>query len=299
MKTNYSYLLMIAFGLSIFTNVANADENLFGYVKGAEVLPEGAWELDQTITYRSDKDVGHYQAWDSKTEIEYGVTNKFQVSPYIRAQSIEVAGLLVDAYIPKDEDYGLRASGAGMELKYNFLSPAKDDFGLSGYLDLSYDWLDKHSGQDKDSYSLELQLLAQKYFFEGQMTWVGNVGIEATHADRGELSNLPAGFEWPTDPEMEIEFIAGTGVSYRFAPNWSVGVEALYESEYETEVNQERWSLFAGPNLHYGGEKWWATFTWFPQIVGGGAEIAGQSNHNRQLIEKTDQEFRLKVGFDF
>jgi opacity protein-like surface antigen len=280
-------------------SAAYADENLFGYIKGAEVLPKGAWELDQSITYRSDKDVGSYSAWDTKTEIEYGVTDKFQVSPYIKAQSIDVKNLLIDAYIPKDESYGLRPSGVGMEFKYNFLSPAKDDFGLSGYLDLSYDWLDMHSGQDKDSLTMELQLLAQKYFFEGQMTVAANIGIEATHAHRASISNLPPGFEWPDHPEMEIEFSTGAGVSYRFAPNWSVGAEAIYESEYETEVNQERWSLFAGPNIHYGGEKFWATFTWFPQIVGGGDTIDGQSDHNKQLIEKTEQEFRLKVGFDF
>jgi hypothetical protein len=76
-------------------------------------------------------------------------------------------------------------------------------------------------------------------------------------------------------------------------------LEALYQSEYETEVNQERWSLFAGPNLHYGGEKFWATLTYFPQIVGGGAQIEGQSDSRKQLVEKTETEIRFKVGFDF
>ena len=35
--------------------VAHADENLFGYVKGSETLPKGAWELYQFFTVRSDK----------------------------------------------------------------------------------------------------------------------------------------------------------------------------------------------------------------------------------------------------
>jgi opacity protein-like surface antigen len=289
----------LATPLMIASSLVQADENVFGYIKGAEVLPKGAWEFDQTITYRDDKDVGSYHAWDTKTEIEIGVTNRFQVAPYLKGQSISTKGLLVDAYIPKDESYGLRASGVGVEFKYNFLSPAKDDFGLTGYVDLGYSWLDTHSGQDKDSYSVELQLLAQKYFMEGQMTLAGNIGVEATHATRGKIDNLPADFEWPTHPEMEIELLAGAGISYRFMPNWSVGLEALYQSEYETEVNQERWSLFAGPNLHYGGEKFWATLTYFPQIVGGGAQIEGQSDSRKQLVEKTETEIRFKVGFDF
>ena len=69
---------------------------------------------------------------------------------------------------------------------------------------------------------------------------------------------------------MEVELKAGTGLSYRFAPNWPLAAEALYETEYETGVGPERWSLFAGPNSHYGCQKFWATLTWFPQIHGYG-----------------------------
>lgn len=286
------------------SQIAFADENLFGYVKGAETLPKGTMELDQTLTYRDDKDVGSYHAWDSKTEIEYGVTDRFTAAGYLKMQSIDTSGIQIDAYIPGNESYGMRPSGVEAEFKYNFLSPAKDDFGLAGILALSYDWLDKHSGLDKDSYHIEGTLAAQKYYMEGQMVWAGNVGMEATYADRSALSaarlaTLPADFEWPTDPEMEIELTASTGLSYRFAPNWFIGGEVQYQTEFETEVGQERWSLFAGPTLHYGGEKFWATATWFPQLRGGGPEYAGQTDNNLHLIEKTKQEFRIKVGMDF
>lgn len=286
------------------STLTQADENVFGYVKGAEVLPEGAWEFDQTLTYRDDKKVGSYHAWDSKSEIEYGVTNKFNAGLYLRAQSVTTKDIVVDAYIPGDESSGLRASGIGAEFKYMFLSPAKDDIGLAGYLDLSYNWLDQHSGLDKDSYSAEMQLIAQKYFMEGQMVWAANVGLEATYAKRAELSSsrlasLPADFDWPTENEMEAELIFGTGLSYRFIPNWSVGVETLYEAEYETEVSQERWSWFAGPSIHYGGEKGWATLTWFHQLKGGGNPRDAQLDSDLQLIERTKDEVRLKFGYDF
>lgn len=59
---------------------AHADENLFGYAKGAETMPAGAYEFDQQITWRGNKGVGTYNAWDSKSEIEYGVTDKFNAS---------------------------------------------------------------------------------------------------------------------------------------------------------------------------------------------------------------------------
>ena len=40
------------------TTLVLADENLFGYVKGSEVLPSGAWEFYQVVTQRSGKSVG-------------------------------------------------------------------------------------------------------------------------------------------------------------------------------------------------------------------------------------------------
>src|SRR5690242_19519075 len=137
MKTKH-YVLMALMSMGIYANTASADENLFGYVKGAEVLPKGGLEFDQSLTYRDDKKVGSYHAWDSKSEIEYGVTDRFNAGAYLRAQSIDTNNIVVDAYIPGDEQYGLRASGVGAEFKYMFLSPAKDDFGLTGYVDLSY-----------------------------------------------------------------------------------------------------------------------------------------------------------------
>ncbi|MDX1914347.1 MAG: DUF6662 family protein [Methylophilus sp.] len=288
---------------SCISITAHADENLFGYIKGAETLPIGTLEFDQTLTYRADKDIGEYSAWDSKSEVEYGVTDRFTAAAYLKMQSINTSGIAIDAYIPGAEQYNLKPSGLEAELKYNFLSPAKDDFGLAGIVSISYDWLDKHSGLDKDQYSIETILAAQKYYLEGQMIWAGNLGMEATYAHRAPLSadraaSLPVDFDWPTHSEMEIELTAGTGITYRFIPNWFIGAEAQYQTEFETEVGTERWSLFAGPTLHYGGQDWWATVTWFQQLKGGGERYSGQTE-DLHLVEKTKHELRLKFGIDF
>lgn len=278
---------------------AHADESLLGYIKGAEVMPKGAIELDQTLTYRSDKGRGDYDAWNSTTEIEYGATDRFTVSAELKLQALDTEGLIIDGYLPKAKDYGPKPSGVEASGKYMFLSPAKDPIGLALVTAFSYDWLDPHSGQDKDTLSLENTLVVQKYFMEGQLVAVFNAGLETTFADRHNIAVLPPGFDWPTKPEMEIEVLTGAGLSYRFMPNWYIGVETLYETEYETEVGQERWTLFAGPSLHYGGSRFWATVTWFPQVVGGGERYVGQSNNDLHLIEKTKSEVRMKVGFEF
>lgn len=275
-----------------------ADEHLFGYVRGAEPLPAGAQELYQWITMREDKGEGRYRAYNLATEYEYGWTHRFSTAAYLKAQAIDTRGLVIDGYLPGAEKYGIKLSGVEAEIKYNILSAAKDPIGLTLIVALEHDWLDQHSGRDKDTLSFETGLALQKYFLDGALIWAGNGAVESTYADRKAIADLPPGFDWPTDPEMEIELQLGTGLSYRFAPNWFIGAEVQYETEFETEVGQERWSWFGGPALHYGGKKWWATATWFPQLQGGG-EIAyeGQPAH-RHVVEKTLDEYRLKVGFN-
>lgn len=274
-----------------------ADENLFGYVKGAETLPEGSWEGYQIITERANKGVGRYRAFDSVTELEYGVSNKFTVSGAVKAMSLDTQGIIIDGYLPEDRNLGLTFAGLEASMKYNFLSPALDDFGLSGYWALDYAVVDPHSGQDKDTLSIESMLIAQKYFLEGEVVWAANLGMEATSAKRKAIDDLPEDFEWPTEPEMEIEFQVGTALTYRIAPSWFIGAEVMYETEYETEVGQERWSVFAGPSVHFAANKWWATLTWFEQLDGGGELI--QDNDKLHLIEKTKREARLKLGYNF
>ena len=278
--------------------VAHADENLFGYNAGAEVLPKGSGEAYVFNTLRSGKGKGHYRAVDTNLEVEYGVTDRIQLSAAVNLLSIDTDGLTIDGYLPKPISKGPRFSGFEVTAKFNVLSPALDNFGLAVITSAEFNRLDPHSGQKKIEYEAHTTLAAQKYFMQGQMVWVGNLGLKAGYEDRSAIAGLPADFDWPTSPEMEIELSAGTGLIYRVAPNWFIGAETQWASEYETDVGNERWSLFAGPTVHYGGKRVWATLTWFPQITGGGEKYEGQTGH-LHLIEKTKNEFRLKLGYNF
>jgi hypothetical protein len=294
-----SMVVLLLLGVALFTaTTARADENLFGYNTGAETLPKGAGEVYIFNTLRSGKGQGSYRAIDTEIEGEYGVTDRITLSAALSFLTIKTDGLIIDGYLPAALNKGPRFSGLELKAKFNVLSPALDSFGLAVITSAEIKTLDPHSGQKKTEYEVRTVLAAQKYFMQGQLIWVGNLGLKAGHETRKPIANLPDDFDWPTTPEMEIEISAGTGLSYRVAPNWFVGVEMQYSSEYETEVGQERWSLFAGPTLHYGGEKIWATLTWFPQIKGGGERYTGQTG-NLHLIEKTKNEFRLKLGVNF
>lgn len=298
MKSEIHWAAAALAALTVLPGAASADEQILGYLKGAETIPEGGWEIYQYVTWRADKGAGDYDAVDTKTEVEYGFTDRLNAAFAIKTMSIDTSGLVIDGYLPGAKEFTLKPSGTELEFKYNFMKPAIAPVGLSMTFGIDYDWRDPHSGQKKDTISAELGLQLQKYFMEGQIITVANAGLETTYADRAAIANLPVGFDWPTDPEMEIELKGGLGASYRFADGWFIGAEALYETEFETEVGQERWSLFAGPSLHYASKRWWATVTWFPQIKGGGETYPGQPD-NFHLIEKTKDEFRLKVGLNF
>ncbi|MCB1051256.1 MAG: hypothetical protein H6510_02460 [Acidobacteria bacterium] len=289
----FLFLIGVFASLSLF-----AGEDLFGHLKLAEPLPKGAWELYQIVANRSDKGTGTYEAYNYEWEVEYGVTNRFTLSGGLAGQGLDTSGLLVDGYLPGDNEYSFKLSGAELKMAYNFLAPAKDGVGLSMFLGVEKTWLDPHSGFDKDSLSLSTGVNLQKYFLEGQLIWAGSIGVESTKATRGELEGLPEDFEWPTFAEVELEWTGRTGLSYRFVPKWFVSLEAEFQQEYETEVNLERESLFMGPSVHYGGKKFWLTLSYLGQVRGSGETYEGQPD-GYHLIEKTKREIILKVGFNF
>lgn len=300
---------------TVALSAAHADENLFGYVSGAETLPQDAAATYLFLTQRKDKGQGYYSAQDADLEYEYGVTHRLTAAVALKALSVDTNGLVIDGYLPGAENYALKRSAISAKLKYNFLSAARDPVGLSGTMELKHGWLDPHSGKDKDTTKAEFGLQLQKLFLDDQLVAVLNTGLEATYAKRAPLDattqadadaamqvltgDPAASFEWPAHPEMEIELKLGGGMSWRFAPNWFIGAETLYQTEFETEVGMERYSLFAGPSLHYGDQQGWATLTWFEQLQGGREQYINQADADLHLIEKTKQEVRIKLGYNF
>src|SRR4051812_24823986 len=132
-----------------FVGSAAADENLFGYIKGAEPLPKGAREFYLNTTSRNDKGQGHYSALDLGAEYEYGVTDRLAVAAEIKGMRLNTSGLVIDGYLPKANRFDLKFAGLEASMKYNFLSAARDDLGLSLFTGLTYLTVDPHSGQSK------------------------------------------------------------------------------------------------------------------------------------------------------
>lgn len=286
MKNNKRFWIF-ALGLAAAVPlVARADEQLFGFTRGAETLPQGRSEVYQFLTLRTGKAEGSYYGTDFETEVEHGFTDKFQASISMEQHYFNNSGVSGprDALDNTDK---YRFGGLATSAKYRLLSPFKDAIGLAARIETGYLWFDEVDGLVQHEIYVAPEIDLQKNFRDDTIIWVMNGGVEMAWGKQ------PAE-EYPH--EMSLQ--GGTGVSYRFAPNWFLGVEGNARAEYPmfSLNNFEHVVIYAGPSLHYSAERWWVTLSYAYQAWGNGV---GEPADGKTYAEETTSKVRLKVGFNF
>jgi hypothetical protein len=172
-------------------------------------------------------------------------------------------------------------------MKYRILSPFKDPFGLAVRLETGWLLHDEVGGLLEHEIYVAPEVIFQKNFFDDTLITELNFGTE---------------WAWGKDPAeqyyKEFAMQGGVGVSYRFAPNWFIGVEGHVRSEWPLfNFNQfEHAVVYAGPALHYARERWWVTASYNYQVYGHGVD---ETSRSQTFAEETRHQFRLKVGFNF
>jgi hypothetical protein len=282
----HSTLILTACWLNTMVNSVWADEQLFGFVRGAETLPAGRSEIYQFITMRTGKPEGSYYGFDFETEFEHGITDQWQASLAVEQRYINNSG--VDGDRDALDDFnGYRFGGLIASTKYRLLSPFKDAVGLAVRLEGGYLWHDEVGGLKESEWFISPEVELQKNFLDDTLICDVNVGAEWAWGKQ------PAE-EYP----REISLMAGAGVSYRFAPNWFIGVEGNIRAEYPLfDLNNfEHVVVYAGPSLHYSSKNWWVTLSYAYQVWGEGVD---EPNDGKTYAEETDHKLRLKFGVNF
>ena len=282
MRTRFFAIALFLLSLS---NV-NADEQFFGFVRGAETLPKGRSEIYQFVTLRSGKAEGTYHGFDFESEIEHGFTDRLQMSLSIEQRYICNQGVFGDRDALDDTD-AYRWGGLTASAKYRMLSPFKDPLGVAVRIEGGYLWHDEVDGLVEHERYLKPEIDLQKDFFEDRL-----------------ICNFDLGAEWAWGKQpaeqypKEISFEGAGGVTYRFAPNWFAGAEIHTRWEYPQFdfYNFEHRVVYAGPAIHYSQKNWWITLTYNYQIYGKGVD---EPNDGKTFAEETRHLFRLKVGFNF
>ena len=268
---NVSWFIAAALAASIGSAVA--DERFFGYTYEADVLPKGKWEFEQWITYRQGYPKGDRQfsnhLWDFREEMEYGITDRLSAALYLNFRS--------EQFVAREEglqnESNFSFKGVSSEIKYQLLNPNTKPVGLALYFEPTY---------NGDEIELEEKILLSKTFND---KWVAAL-------------NLTLEQEWKKEDgttEKESVFEVSAGVAYRFTPHWSAGLEGRFHSVYEGHGFNHHLGTgwFAGPNVHYGSSKWWATLTALPQITG------NPSDGGLNFTEHQKFEVRLIAGINF
>lgn len=282
-------VLALGLGLAaISASPAWADEQYFGYTYSAELLGKGQTEAEFWATDRRGKLDGHFGAQDYRLELEHGVTDRFSVAGYVNLASHHIRndGERID------RDFALR--GLSAEFKYQLLSPYKDGLGLTLYLEPA--WSRIHPGGEKGTeYELEFKALVQKNFLADRLIWGTNFTFEPEWEREREVEQDTGEVEIEWEKELKLE--VSSGLTYRVANGWFAGVESRYSSVYPRwtdGLHRETYAVFAGPVVHYGGKKFWATLSYQPQLFGGPSP-----GGSRALQEFEKRELRLRIGYNF
>lgn len=184
--------------------------------------------MENWITWKRITGPGGSDEVDFRHEIEYGVTDKFQVSLYL-ADWFYVAG--------RDHS-GFTYSDSAIELLYNLTNPVDDPIGLSIYGELK--------AGDR-LIELESKVIAQKNF--GPLILAYNATLESVW----EANDLG---------EREGEFSQALGASYEISPRISAGVELLHEFVFPDWHDKGGIrNFFVGPNVSYRRQNWFVTVT--------------------------------------
>ncbi len=201
----------------------------FTYTYEALTMPKGMWEYEQWVTWKTAKENNRdFDRFDFRHEIEYGVTDNFQLALYLADWRYEES--------PGKHRGDFR--DVALEAIYNLTSPVTDPIGLALYGEVAV-------GDEK--LKLEGKLIVEKDL--GPLVLAYNAIIEA---------------EWEghhfVEDKGEIE--QTLGISYQFSPRFMVGAELLHELAMPDWAGiQGKGVLYAGPNFSYRAEKWWATLT--------------------------------------
>ncbi|HMI96285.1 MAG TPA: DUF6662 family protein [Micropepsaceae bacterium] len=261
---------------------ARADESPFASIYTAEILPQGGMEIEQWATWASSKPDEQFDEVAGRTEVEYGITNRFQLALYANYSWTKIVPKGPGA--PDGPVDTTRFNGFSAEAIYQVLNPYTDPFGFALYLEPAI---------GPGERALEAKLLFQKNFLDDQLIFAANVNLEYVWGH-----DVAAGI-W--DHETALEFYLG--VSYRFAPGWFGGVELLNENGYSGHfgfdaAHPKSNAFYFGPAFHYATETWWATLAVYEQLpwAGNPAHDPGAVSHGLLVgAERLRVRFRLGI----
>ena len=209
-------LVAVANLAALFLQPALAGESPFGWIYTADVQPPGTRQFQQWIDVQTKQTQGDYTNVRLRSEIEFGITSKYQTGIYLNSRYINANQNQLDGTsagpntdIPDTFDrtsrYKLtRVESVSWENIYQIFNPLVDPFGLALYVEPSWGPRNKE---------VEFKLILQKNFLDDRLIWATNLVTSLENNKRGST----------VERSTDLDIL--TGLSYRFANSWSAGLE--------------------------------------------------------------------------
>ncbi len=253
-----------------------ASNRYFGYVYQPETSPAGELEFEQWVTVRSGRTSDTVNPRDAKenytkmqvrSEIEYGVTDRYTVSGYLNFEQTRYREVFSGSDISK-----FRFAGVSIENRYMVLNPAENPVGMTLYIEPTF------AG---DESKLEEKIIFGNRF--GDWIWAVNFIHET---------------EWKKNFNATDAKVAVTaGLARSLGKHWTLGVEAREVTGFPEYEKATYSALFLGPVLSYRNEKLWGLISVMPQIYG--TNYGNDTDNNPHLVLTDLERVNIRVGFGF
>ena len=259
----------------IAASAARADDRPFAFAYTTDTEEQGETEIEQEITWASGHAREAFQKIQSRTEIEYGVTDDFQASFYLNhawARTRPQGGPTATSSLP----------GISAEFIYRLTNVDFDPLGLALY---------GEGSAGNGSRTFELKALVQKNLLHNRLRLALNLNVE----DVWE-KNAFGGY----DPSSALEVFAG--VAYSLTPQWSIAAEFDNERGFDGLIlgGASRYAdsaYFAGPTLSYTGEPFSIVLAAQAQLPWAGGPSGALGNGYLSSAERF--RLRLRIASDF
>jgi hypothetical protein len=228
--------------LALFAPFIQADPRPWTFTYDTYAEGKGNAEFEQWATWNTHKSSEHgYNLFQFREEIEYGLTDNFDISIYAPSWNYEDS---------KDRR-GTHYDSVGVE-GILYLSKPSDLVGVALYSEIN-------AGEAGREFEFEEKLLLHKDI--GRWSFAYNLVLE-TEIDREKNDE--------GERENEVTGILGhtAAVAYSVNRNWRLGGELVIESSYEDWSRYQDTTAYAGPSINYTGNgipgtkmNWWVTVT--------------------------------------
>ena len=206
--------------------LARADRRSFGYTYEYATLPEGATELE--IWHTQARDTWHSdspQRFEEKLEIEYGVTDRFDMAMY--------------TVFAESSDENLHLDAVRIENRYRFADRGQWPVDTIAYLELAKDF-------DASIYEIEGKAIVSRDF--DKLLVAANAIGEIAFGNNVPHRDLSLGWS--------------VGASYEITPKLRLGVETWGANEDNPDGNGSTLRAAVGPAISLApSSKFWLAGT--------------------------------------